>query len=61
MVHEAPEGSIKNWGDVEKLFLTRFFEDDSKVTMPTLMTQSNERESQSKYLWRDSKYDALMS
>jgi len=31
------EGSIKNWGDLEKLFLTRFFEDDSKITMPTLL------------------------
>jgi len=37
MVHEAPEGSIKNWGDLEKLFLTRFFEDDSEITMPTLL------------------------
>jgi len=31
------EDSIKNWGDLEKLFLIRFFEDDSKVTMPTLL------------------------
>jgi len=31
------EGSIKNWDDLEKLFLTRFFEDDSKITMPTLL------------------------
>jgi len=31
------EGSIKNWGDLEKLFLIRFFEDDSEVTMPTLL------------------------
>jgi len=35
---KLPEGSIKNWGDLEKLFLTRFFEDDSEVTMPTLLT-----------------------
>jgi len=34
---KLPEGSIKNWGDLEKLFLTRFFEDDSEVTMPTLL------------------------
>ena len=32
------EGSIKNWGDLEKLFLTRFFEDDSEIIMPTLLT-----------------------
>ena len=31
-----PEGSIKNWDDLEKLFLTRFFEDDSEITMLTL-------------------------
>ena len=34
---KLPEGSIKNWGDLKKLFLTRFFEDDSEVTMPTLL------------------------
>jgi len=34
---KLPEDSIKNWGDLEKLFLTRFFEDDSEVTMPTLL------------------------
>jgi len=33
---KLPEDSIKNWGDLEKLFLTRFFEEDSEVTMPTL-------------------------
>jgi len=31
------EGSIKNWGNMEKLFLTRVFEDDSEITMPTLL------------------------
>jgi len=34
---KLPEGSIKNWGDLEKLFLTHFFEDDSEVIMPTLL------------------------
>ena len=34
---KLPESSIKNWGDLEKPFLTRFFEDDSKITMPTLL------------------------
>jgi len=29
-----PEGSIKNWGDLKKLFLARFFEDDLEITMP---------------------------
>jgi len=31
------EDSIKNLGDLEKLFLTCFFEDDSEITMPTLL------------------------
>ena len=34
---KLPEGSIKNWGELEKLFLTRFFEDDSEIKMPTLL------------------------
>jgi len=34
---KIPEGSIKNWGDLEKLFLTRFFEDNSEITMPTFL------------------------
>jgi len=32
-----PKSSIKNWGDLKKLFLTSFFEDDSKITIPTLL------------------------
>ena len=35
---KLPEGSIKNWGDLEKLFLARFFEDDLEITMLTLLT-----------------------
>jgi len=31
------EGSINNWDDLEKLILTRFFEDDAEITMPTLL------------------------
>jgi len=34
---KLPGDSIKNWGDLEKLFFTRFFEDDSEITMPTLL------------------------
>ena len=37
------EGSIKNWGDLEKLFLTRFFEDDSEITMQTLLTTRQQK------------------
>ena len=34
---KLPEDSIKNWSDLAKLFLIRFFKDDSEVTMPTLL------------------------
>ena len=37
------EGSIKNWGDLEKLFLTRFFENDSEITMPTLLAMKQQK------------------
>ena len=40
---KLPEDSIKNWGDLEKLFLTRFFEDNLKVTMPTLLTTKQQK------------------
>ena len=38
-----PEGSIKNWGDLEKLFLTRFYKDDSKITMPTFLAMRQQK------------------
>jgi len=50
---KLPEGSIKNWGDLEKLFLAHFFEDDSEITMPTLLTTRQQKESQLKHLLRD--------
>ena len=34
---KLPEGSIKNWSDLEKHVLTRFFEDYSEITIPTLL------------------------
>ena len=37
MVHETPRRLYQKLGDLEKLFLTRFFEDDSEITMPTLL------------------------
>jgi len=40
---KLPEGSIKNWGDLEKLFLAHFFEDDSEITMPTLLTTRQQK------------------
>ena len=37
------EGSIKNWGNLEKLFLTRFFEDDLEIIMPTLLAMRQQK------------------
>ena len=34
---KPPVGSIKTWVDLEKLFLAHFFEDDSEISMPTLL------------------------
>jgi len=38
-----PDGSIKNWGDLEKIFLTRFFKDDSEITIPTLLAMRQQK------------------
>jgi len=35
---KLPADSIKNWADLEKLFLVRFFEDEIEVSVPTLLT-----------------------
>ena len=40
---KLPEGSIKNWGDLEKLFLIRFFEDDSEIIMSTLLAMRQQK------------------
>ena len=40
---KLPEGSIKNWGDLEKLFLIRFFEDDSQITMQALLVMRQQK------------------
>ena len=37
-------GSIKKWADLEKLFFARFFEDDTKVSMPTLFATKQKKE-----------------
>jgi len=50
---KLPKGSIKNWDDLEKLFLTRFFEDDSEITMPTLLAmKQRKRESVKAFMER---------
>jgi len=40
---KLPKGSIKNWGDLEKLFLTCFFEDDWEITMTTLLAMRQQK------------------
>jgi len=43
---KLPAGSINKWTDLEKLFLARFFEDDTEVSVPTLLaTKQKKRES----------------
>jgi len=32
-----PASSIKTWANLEKLFLARFFEDDTEISVPTLL------------------------
>ena len=34
---KPPTGSIKIWADFEKLFLPRFFEGDTEISVPTLL------------------------
>jgi len=35
--------SIKTWTDLEKLFLARFFEDDTEISMPTLLVAKQKK------------------
>ena len=37
-------GSIMNLADLEKLFLARFFEDDTKLSVPTLLATKQKKE-----------------
>ena len=43
MVYEAPRRLHQELGDLEKLFLTCFFEDDSEITMPTLLVMKQQK------------------
>jgi len=36
-------GSIEKWVDLEKLFLARFFEDDTEVSVPTLLATKQKK------------------
>lgn len=41
---KLPKGSIKNWGNLERLFHAQFLEDDLEVTMLTLLVIKQQRE-----------------
>jgi len=41
---KLPVGSIKKWADLENLFLGRFFEDDIKISVPTLLATEQKKE-----------------
>ena len=40
---KLPDGSIEKWVDLEKLFLVWFFEDDTKVSLPTLLATKQKK------------------
>ena len=40
---KLPIGSIEKWVDLEKLFLARFFEDDTEVSVPTLLATKQKK------------------
>jgi len=42
---KLPIGTIKNWANLEKVFLARFFKNDTEVSVPTLLaTNQRKRE-----------------
>jgi len=40
---KLPAGSIKTWADLEKLFLACFFEDDTEISVPTLLAAKQKK------------------
>ena len=40
---KLPAGSIKTWADLEKLFLARFFEDDTEILVLTLLVAKQKK------------------
>jgi len=40
---KLPAGSIKTWADLEKLFLACFFEDDTEISVPTLLATKQKK------------------
>src|SRR4051812_49217293 len=46
--NKLPAGSIKCWTDLERLFLLRFYETDTDITIHTLMDKKQEKNESSK-------------
>ena len=46
-------GSIKIWADLKKLFLARFFEDDTEISVPTLLATKQKKEESIRHESRD--------
>jgi len=40
---KLPAGSIEKWVDLEKLFLARFFKDNTEVSLPTLLATKQKK------------------
>jgi len=40
---KLPVGSTKIWADLEKLFLACFFENDTEISVPTLLTAKQKK------------------
>jgi len=40
---KLPSSSIKIWADLEKFFLTHFFEDDIEILVPTLLAAKQKK------------------
>ena len=58
---KLPTDFIKKWVNLEKLFLVRFFEDDSEVSVPTLCYKEKERRVNQSVCKEILEYDTSMS
>ena len=43
MVHETSCRLIKTWADLKKLFLARFYEDNTEISVPTLLAAKQKK------------------
>jgi len=41
---KLPAGSINTWTNLKKLFLARFFEDDTEISVSTLLVAKQKKE-----------------